>query len=204
MGDKNYDVIGKLHSIDELRKLVETEDFSRSTIRETTIIEEGRENAQRETNIIPGVYDMFEEIPGVCNNDMMDRYEPFVDEIVEVLKKRYNYKSVFIKSFCLIRLAAGNKIYPHRDDEAIELNAYYDFCKRIHVPVITNKDVVFTIGGESKHLEYGDIIEIDNLKEHSVVNNGNTDRVHLLIDFYGTKSYYNRSLMEVPDEFYTN
>ena len=55
-------------------------------------------------------------------------------------------------------------------------------CKRTHIPIITNSEVTFTVGGETKFLKEGEIWEINNTKEHSVDNNSDIDRIHLLID----------------------
>jgi len=44
--------------------------------------------------------------------------------------------------------------------------------------------VIFTVGGESKNLEEGYIWEIKNTEKiHSVINNGQIDRIHLIIDW---------------------
>jgi len=201
MNDNNFLVIGNLKSINPLRDVVELEKFDKQTIRESTSIEE---NPQRETNIIAGLIDMFEDIEGICDNKVMDKYDIFIDEIVDNIKSFYGYKNINIKSFCIIRLKAGSRIYPHRDDDAISMKSYYDICRRIHIPVITNNKVIFNINGERKNLKYGEITEIDNLSEHSVVNNGDTDRIHILIDFIGEKNYYNKDMQDVPKYFYTN
>jgi aspartyl/asparaginyl beta-hydroxylase (cupin superfamily) len=55
--------------------------------------------------------------------------------------------------------------------------------KRTHIPIITNSEVTFIVGGETKYLKEGEIWEIDNSKEHSVNNNSNVDRIHLIMDY---------------------
>ena len=55
---------------------------------------------------------------------------------------------------------------------------------RIHVPIKTNKNVLFSVDGEKRELNQGEIIEINNLKDHFVENNDpNEDRIHLIMDF---------------------
>lgn len=77
-----------------------------------------------------------------------------------------------------VKLKANSNITPHVDAGDSLTN-----CKRTHIPIITNSKVTFTIGGETKYLKEGEIWEIDNTKEHSVTNNSNIDRIHLLIDY---------------------
>ena len=202
----NYRPIAdRLKCIDTLTELVENEDFSRCSMRETL---GGDTNPHRETNIIVGVYDIIHNIDGVYDKAVMDKYDFCVDEVAEILRESYGYASIHIKSFCLIRLKAGDEIYEHFDDEYDDndgtISTAYDYCHRVHIPIITNNSVVFTIGGEDRHLKQGELIEIDNVERHSVVNNGDTDRVHILIDFFGLDKCYDTLLSQIPDGFYLN
>jgi hypothetical protein len=81
-----------------------------------------------------------------------------------------------------IKLEAGKSI-----DKHIDGGEYLECVARHHIPIITNPSVAFIIGGESKHLREGECWEISNIKEHAVVNNGNADRIHLLIDIVPNK-----------------
>jgi quercetin dioxygenase-like cupin family protein len=66
----------------------------------------------------------------------------------------------------------------HRDKGPLTAKTH-----RIHVPVITNSGCIFSVGDESKNLKAGQIWIIDNVNRyHSVENNGDSDRVHLIID----------------------
>ena len=60
---------------------------------------------------------------------------------------------------------------------------------RTHIPLITNKDVLFKVGekvasSESKHMNVGEIWEINNARIHEVNNNGNDDRIHMIVNYY--------------------
>lgn len=79
----------------------------------------------------------------------------------------------------IINLPAGKKIIPHKD-LARKLQAN----NRIHIPIVTADGVIFTVNGESRHMKTGEIIEIANEKMHSVENNSDIDRIHLLVDWY--------------------
>lgn len=77
----------------------------------------------------------------------------------------------------LINLPAGGKIAPHIDE-----GKYCASYRRYHLPIVTNEDVVFYSGDESYNLEEGQLYELQNKQEHSVENNGITNRLHLVLD----------------------
>jgi len=56
-------------------------------------------------------------------------------------------------------------------------------ARRIHVPVVTNEGVIFTVGGEPRALPAGEIWEINNTREHSVENTSDRNRVHMIVDW---------------------
>jgi hypothetical protein len=57
-------------------------------------------------------------------------------------------------------------------------------CRRIHIPIQTNEDCFFTVGDDKRNLRLGELWEINNDKQkHSVDNFGNTDRIHLIVDW---------------------
>jgi hypothetical protein len=104
-----------------------------------------------------------------------------IDTILKKLKPIYESncgKGYFLR-ILLVKLKANSNISPHFDSKDSLTN-----CNRTHIAIITNPDVTFTIDGEIKHLKEGEIWEIDNSKNHSVDNNSNEDRVHLLIDWF--------------------
>jgi quercetin dioxygenase-like cupin family protein len=78
----------------------------------------------------------------------------------------------------LLSLAPGSVIKPHKDPGC----GYSDGQFRIHIPIITNPGVHFTIEDEQLHLAAGECWYLDFSATHSIVNNGSTARVHLIID----------------------
>ena len=58
--------------------------------------------------------------------------------------------------------------------------------RRIHIPLVTTDNVDFTVGGEQRAMREGELWEINNAREHSVVNRGVERRVHLIIDWVPT------------------
>ncbi len=53
---------------------------------------------------------------------------------------------------------------------------------RIHIPLKTNDGVDFYVDDEALHLREGECWYINFELKHSLANNGNTDRIHLVID----------------------
>ncbi len=78
----------------------------------------------------------------------------------------------------LMRLGPGSVIKEHVDlDLAFEHGAV-----RIHVPIATNPEVVFTLNRRRIVLDPGSAWYLRLSDPHSVANHGTTDRVHLVID----------------------
>jgi hypothetical protein len=53
---------------------------------------------------------------------------------------------------------------------------------RVHVPLTTNDVSRFVVGGESHHMEVGKAYLVNTEAEHSVANDGDTPRRHLMWD----------------------
>lgn len=78
----------------------------------------------------------------------------------------------------LMRLASGSMIKEHCDHNlAAELDAV-----RLHVPIISNPGVDFRLNGTRVDMEPGSLWYLRLSDPHSVRNDGNSDRVHLVID----------------------
>jgi len=78
----------------------------------------------------------------------------------------------------LVRLKAGGSIAEHRD-----MNFSLTHSHRVHLPIVTNNEVWFSVGSETINMREGQLYEINNRRLHSVENKGSDDRVHLILDF---------------------
>ncbi len=78
----------------------------------------------------------------------------------------------------LVNLKAGGRIPPH-EDTGYSLMA----ARRVHIPIISHDQVIFTVGGETRVMKEGEMWEVNNARVHSVVNEGASDRVHLILDW---------------------
>ncbi|WP_071322728.1 aspartyl/asparaginyl beta-hydroxylase domain-containing protein [Janthinobacterium sp. 1_2014MBL_MicDiv] len=78
----------------------------------------------------------------------------------------------------LMALAPGAAIHAHRDTKT----ALQDGLTRIHIPIHTSPQVLFSIDGESVHFTAGHAWYMDASCLHAVHNGSATPRIHLVID----------------------
>lgn len=90
----------------------------------------------------------------------------------------------------LLCLMPGSVIREHRDRGA----SYGDGFFRLHVPITTNADTRFVVGGHLLPMLPGECWYADFTLPHSVRNDGATDRVHLIID--GLRNAWSDRLFE--------
>jgi hypothetical protein len=78
----------------------------------------------------------------------------------------------------LLRLSAGSSIRQHRDYRL----GYEDGEVRLHIPVVTNPDVVFFLAGQRVSMQEGECWYLNVNLPHRVDNQSTTARIHLVID----------------------
>lgn len=115
------------------------------------------------------------------NNTTWKSYEIFEDSLNKIENDLIDLMGIGqIEVALLINLPKNKKILPHTDSG----HEHFFKTKRIHIPIITNDRCNFIVGDEIVQMKSGEIWEIDNAnKVHSVNNDGDTDRIHLLIDY---------------------
>ena len=83
-------------------------------------------------------------------------------------------------AFMLVKLKAGGKIPLHTDS-----GEYFDRGRRVHIPLQTNRKVLFQLGDRKFHMKKRRIYEIDNTHiSHAVYNDSKYDRIHLIVDIF--------------------
>ena len=80
------------------------------------------------------------------------------------------------------KLKAGGIIAPHRDTHQTFVHSH-----RIHIPISTNPGVRFMINGRPHRFQVGNAYEINNQKNHSVMNSGTEDRITFIFDYKPAK-----------------
>jgi hypothetical protein len=101
-----------------------------------------------------------------------------VGSCIAPLMELFGANSYPVKLMLAKVLAHG--VIPKHVDSGVTL----ELVHRCHLPIITNEDVEFEIDGAVNYFAAGQWIEIDNQRTHSVRNNSEVDRVHLICDVY--------------------
>lgn len=91
----------------------------------------------------------------------------------------YGYEHGAFPRVMFANMPPGGLIHPH-----IDANPSARWPHKIHVPLTTNGEVVCFFGGEARHLPEGQAVEVNNLAPHWVRNHGQTDRIHLIFEYY--------------------
>lgn len=106
----------------------------------------------------------------------------FRDAVMPVIEQAvapYGYARGGYPRIMLARMAAGGVIHPHVDANPAAL-----WPHKIHVPLTTNPQCLFLAGGEWRHLPAGRAVEVGNLGQHAVNNGGDSDRIHLIFEYF--------------------
>ncbi len=105
--------------------------------------------------------------------ELQDELKPVVDCIAD-----YYQNNGFLVRMLLTKMPPGSAIPEHVDSGPALMN-----CHRVHIPITSSDKVVFVVGGEEKNMQVGEFWEINNALSHSVENQGDEDRIHLIIDW---------------------
>ncbi len=85
----------------------------------------------------------------------------------------------------LMRLNAGAEVSEH-----VDFNYHWYSRVRIHIPIITNPNVIFHCGNQAIHMRAGECWIFDSWRRHKVINASDQDRVHLVIDTSGSSRFW--------------
>ncbi|MDV6330930.1 aspartyl/asparaginyl beta-hydroxylase domain-containing protein [Asticcacaulis sp. 201] len=107
------------------------------------------------------------------------QWRSLLEPVLAQAVRDYGYARGVFPRVMLARLPAGGIIHPH-----IDANPAAKWPHKIHVPVSTNPGVVSFFGGADHHFPAGQAVEVNNLGPHWVRNGGDSDRVHLIFEYY--------------------
>ena len=94
-----------------------------------------------------------------------------------ILREFYPPGGTIIRAMAA-KLVACGLITPHFDK-----HPSFHAGHRIHIPITTNPRVRFMIDGKPFRFEVGKAYEINNQKQHSVMNKGKEDRITFIFDY---------------------
>ncbi len=110
---------------------------------------------------------------------LWDEWAALLEPVLQQATADYGYARGAYPRVMLARMGAGGVIQPHRD-----ANPAAKWPHKIHVPLLTNAGVTFTVEGRGYHFAEGEAVEVNNMGVHAVNNGGETDRIHLIFEYY--------------------
>lgn len=113
------------------------------------------------------------------NHRLWAEWRALLEPVMAQATKDYGYARGAYPRIMLARMAPGGVIHPHRD-----ANPSAKWPHKIHVPLTTNDKVTFFIEGVGYHLPEGEAVEVNNMGVHAVKNEGATDRIHLIFEYF--------------------
>ena len=99
--------------------------------------------------------------------------------VMEQATRSYGYAHGEYPRVMLARMAPCGVIHPH-----IDANPAAKWPHKIHVPLLTNDSVGFQVGTRIHHFPVGHAVEVNNLGVHAVRNDGGSDRIHLIFEYF--------------------
>lgn len=121
----------------------------------------------------------------INNLKLLESFFEISNDLNQILNSKFGDGSIYNIQFSL--LPPKYEIKKHYDD-----GLYFTLSNRVHLPLITNEDVIFSVGDQKFNLKVDRLVEINNKKIHSVSNKSNHSRIHLILDYLPIK--YSRYL----------
>ena len=129
--------------------------------------------------------------------ETLNKLKPFLDVIISDAKNFYGYKNLKLTNIVFTELRRGG-IIPEHTDAGGMLTTHH----RIHIPLVSDPAVKFTLDHKDYYLEPGHGYEINNQLTHEVRNESNIDRIHMIIDLKEWKDGEQTEIYEVDPKKY--
>jgi hypothetical protein len=123
--------------------------------------------------------DSFEDWRSSHDRPLWEQWKPLVQPVLDQATAPYGYRRGSYPRVMLARMAPGGVIHPHRDNGPAA-----HWPHKVHVPLVTNPDVLFYVDGVAHHFDVGNVVEVNNMTRHAVENRGTTDRIHLIFEYF--------------------
>lgn len=125
---------------------------------------------------------------------LYDKYMPLIEPFMELLNKQFPN--------CIVSRMAFSKLFPKKYiSPHVDFMDMIKYPHRVHLPITTNNCCLFIIGDDISVLKEGALTHICQHVLHSVVNDGDTERIHLIIDFMNVKYVPSYEDIVIKDEF---
>lgn len=120
-------------------------------------------------------------------------WKGLLEPVLAQAVRDYGYSEAAFPRVMLARMAPGGVIKPHRD-----ANPAAKWPHKIHVPLVTNDKVTFFVDGVGYHFPEGEAVEVSNMAVHAVENAGDSDRIHLIFEYYDRQQPEPEWLAQLP------
>jgi hypothetical protein len=110
---------------------------------------------------------------------MWSEFAPLLEPVLRQAIAAYGYERGEFPRIMLARMAPGGVILPHTDSSVAAR-----WPHKIHVPLQTNDRVTFFVDPSVYHLAEGQAYELNNMGTHAVRNDGTTNRIHLIFEYF--------------------
>jgi Aspartyl/Asparaginyl beta-hydroxylase len=137
------------------------------------------EALDRTRHIVFRFVDDFRDWRGSHDRPLWSEWRERLLPVMEQATRPYGYARAAYPRVMLARMAPGGIIHPH-----VDANPSAKWPHKIHVPILTNPKVGFLVGNTVHVFPEGEAVEVNNLGRHAVQNNGDTDRIHLIFEYY--------------------
>lgn len=107
---------------------------------------------------------------------LYEAYQDLIEQVEKAVSVFYRSSGVVCRSI-ITKLPPGKEIAEH-----IDTAPFFDEHRRVHVPIQTDDDIHFVVGGERVPMSQGEVWEINNKNPHKVINNSEQDRLQLIVD----------------------
>lgn len=107
------------------------------------------------------------------------QWRELIEPVLAEAVRGYGYARGIFPRVMLARMLPGGVIHPH-----IDANPAAKWPHKIHVPISTNPGVLCFFGGEEHHFPVGEAVEVNNLGPHWVRNGGESERIHLIFEYF--------------------
>jgi aspartyl/asparaginyl beta-hydroxylase len=109
---------------------------------------------------------------------LWSKWQPILGPLLDrILAEHFDDGGKIIR-LMIVRLHGHSRVAPHTDDLPVLVQSH-----RVHIPLNTNRSVVFVINNEVVPMHAGHVVEINNQRDHYVVNSGSADRIHIIFDY---------------------
>lgn len=164
--------VGICPNFDELKNLIlslPNEEWNTFTHRQKNIV------GHKDTLTIPLLFD-YKKFERKIEHPHYDVFKTNLQQISQHLSSLNELSE--IKRANIVLLKAKSSIAAH-----VDKGDFLQSTRRIHIPITTNENCYFIVEKTKQHLKESEMWEINNTgKYHSVHNEGDSNRIHLVVD----------------------